>query len=136
MSKKSPLHKDLENEYSLLKDCLILKKQTEAIAKSVIKDDQPFDEEEIEELEIFYGLTKAAVLWERQRKGMVISPLQQAMYRHLWDMLNLVHEVLVPLRDIMDVLFEIDRKLMQGREKDEASDSASIIEIPSDTPEL
>jgi hypothetical protein len=51
-------------------------------------------------------------------------------------MLNLVHEVLVPLRDIMDVLFEIDRKLMQGREKDEASDSASIIEIASDTPEL
>lgn len=135
MSKKSPLHKDLENEYSLLKDCLILKKKTEAIAKSVIKDDQPFDEEEIEELEVFYGLTKAAVLWERQRKGMFISPLQQAMYRYLLDMLASINQIILPLRDIMDVFLEIDKKLVQGRQKDEVSDSAPI-GIVSDTPEL
>ena len=135
MSKRSPLHKELANEYSLLKDCSILKKKTEAVAKSVIKDDQPFDEEEIIELEIFYGLTKAAVLWERQLKGMVISPLQQAMYRRLWDMLNLVHEVLVPLREIMDVLFEIDRKLMQGYQAEEAT-AITLVDESQDTPEL
>ena len=118
-----------------MKDCLILKKKTEAIAKSVIKDDQPFDEEEIEELEVFYGLTKAAVLWERQRKGMFISPLQQAMYRYLLDMLASINQIILPLRDIMDVFLEIDKKLVQGRQKDEVSDSAPI-GIVSDTPEL
>jgi Zn-dependent peptidase ImmA (M78 family) len=115
-----PLHEDLVNEYSLLKDCLALEKRAKVVAKAMLIDDEPFDEEEITELEIYYSLTRSAILWERQAKGMKLTPLQDAMYRKLWRSIKFSQELVEPLCTSMQAVLDINKKLENSYPPEEA----------------
>lgn len=115
----TPLHEHLVNEYSLLKDCRLLEEQTKRIAKETMIEDKPFDVQEMEELDVYYGLTRAAILWQRQTKGTYMSPLEQAMYRKLWEMITFVKEILDPLQTAMNALLEIDKRFSNSHEPED-----------------